>query len=278
MAKNSSCIAEEPLEYIMGGFKELSSSLTLVFQALQDGVQDVLPGFDRKLRDEMVQAFLKYNLFLGEMQQFISYSLTQLEFAETLKHLCDALPQDVLIKLIDDAKALIDVFARMETEIKCSRQFTNAVKDFANYKKKVQGFMAGLMKMGSGLGLIGGGLCLFLGAVPVLVTLAGAGVTAVAVGGLGYKYGARPTKEYGQYKDILSNLQKLQDCLVDIQNEQRTLQGTGKGLEKLRDSNRSTEMENKIIAKKLPELVNILMNMRQDVEKGYLLLKQHSFK
>lgn len=129
----------------------------------------------------------------------------------------------------------------------------------------------GVGLLGTAVLLIGTGVGATIGFGVAAKTLMFLGGTAMAVGATGtvLAYSAIRITDFGQ---VISNLQKMRECLLTISQEQSNMQGKHGCLASL--SGHSAEMQKKIISDMKTEFTAILNKTQVEVNKGFDILKR----
>ena len=247
----------------------------------------ILPKLSKEEQNQVITAISQFSKFLMTTQEFISCTLLGVKYAETLEHLCTAIPTETIRSLIEEVQSLLQKFQELQIMIKTKVKEESSLHSFRNMMLGRFFFLlgcpnvsicvspnfssVGLCALGAGILLIGTGVgAVFAVGAATLKVIATVGATAAIIGGAaaGYAHAAIQVSDFGQ---VMGSLQKIRDCLVVIAQEQSDLKGNREALNNLRG--RSNEQETRIVNDMIKTFTDTLNKTQAEVTKGFNILK-----
>jgi len=256
--------AEDILNWIVVGWREVSTAVTTIFDEFKRAMDSIMPKLNKEEQQQVIDAFGRYTSFLMKTQEFIGYTLIGVRYAETIEHLVKSVPTDILMKLIEEVQNLIKTFDELQVIVKRKIQDESSLGSFSK-------IMLGVGLLGTAVLLIGTGVGATIGFGLAAKTMMALGATAMTVGAAGTILACSATRitDFGQ---VIRNLQKMRECLLTISQEQNNMQGTHGGLANL--SGHSAQMQKQIVSDMKTELTAILNKTQVEVNNGFDILKR----
>lgn len=120
------------LHFITAGFHGISSAVTKMFGSFKSAVDIIIPRLSQEERKQLNDAFDRYTKFLMSTQSFISCTKIGVRYAETIQHLCEAVPIEQLKSLISDVQKLLNEFRNLEMLVKDKLRDDHSITNFRN--------------------------------------------------------------------------------------------------------------------------------------------------
>ena len=114
----SALSAKQALDWIVKGWREVSTAVTTIFDEFKKTMDSIMPQLNKEEQQKVIDAFSRYTSFLMKTQEFIGYALTGVRYAETVEHLVKSVPTDILMKLIEEVQNLITKFDELQVIVK----------------------------------------------------------------------------------------------------------------------------------------------------------------
>lgn len=105
---------KEAANYIVSGFQTIGTTVTATFQQLQSTLDSILPKLNKEEQQDVITAVSQYTKVLMTTQEFVSFTLVGVKYAETREHLCKAVPTETLSKLISEVESLLNTFLQLQ--------------------------------------------------------------------------------------------------------------------------------------------------------------------
>jgi hypothetical protein len=93
-------------------------------------MNELMPKLNKDEQKQVHDAFGQYNSFLMKTQEFVSYTLTGVKYAQTIVHLIEAVPTKTLTQLIDEVQVLLKMFDELQSMVNRKVQDESSLRSF----------------------------------------------------------------------------------------------------------------------------------------------------
>lgn len=113
-------------------FHKVSTSVTVIFDHFQSAMNHILPKLGREEQSQVIAAIHQFSKFLMKMQEFISCTLVGVKYAETLEHLCTAIPTETIQSILEQVESLLEKFLALNIMIQAKIKEETSLYSFRN--------------------------------------------------------------------------------------------------------------------------------------------------
>lgn len=117
---------------VCDGFKTISTSVSNLFGQFQSTMNHLLPKLNADEQGQVINAIGRFSKFLMTTQEFVSSTLIGIRYAETLEHLCTAIPIETIRSLVDEVQVLLEQFHKVQMMVNVKVKEESSLHSFRN--------------------------------------------------------------------------------------------------------------------------------------------------